>query len=913
MIRKRNLCFGLLLLFAAGGCLHSCRQDAFEETLPGREPLLAQGRYLTARSGEASIADNPDAKPFAIGTPYRLLAFTKPYDPEQPDDATPAAYPRFNKVAWEGETSGGLHYIGLDRPDYWFGFAAIGDEPANKLAGGLVSLDFYGFTYGKAENPQAGYIELDAPTGETTPAEGSLASLTRTERVNDDGTLNDLLRGELFNQNIATAGKEASAATQSILPFKHSFSKLQFYVVQQPAETPDENGDPLPCFPGLRLEKVEVTGTYLEGSVYLQDGKVKLPDVDPATRPLAFDEQYEGDVTPKEVAIGEMLVFPSDGAALKNADKADGYSVGLDITVSSPNRRDIERFLANTESPGEVEEVTAADGTSYYRGTVVEKSIIDYDPATGKKTELRFKQNTCYRLVIWFQKDAVRIITVIPQVEEWLPGEGTEENPWQEQALGQPQMFDNIVWSDRNLGADHYDPATDFEKTIGYFYQSGRNIPYYPFDTKEYYTFSGNQAFRIPGKEFPAPEDANKSILADVESAEFSKYMFYPIVDKEIINIYNTDKQQWWGGARNSWIWSINTDKSADHNKEVQLFIPEKKTENFYFDFVKQNNEKPTPENHGLTPEQDMHWELKPQNQPTAGAWIVPSSDDFMSIFPSTPHAGNITFRGGGDNSQPMIGWGTSWISEIPSNIETLRVTVPFYEPNTKETKENEAWKILAKYENEEEDKGSTHIEAYIRSPKWGNNLNYEPKGDPEEGFASVYVISRKGEDNNSLPPNLRELKNNGKDKYCIKSWGTIYAIKRVYTPQAYRMRWRVICKTYGTNQDAAGMYVEICRYRCNATDHLNEKNFMTYDWDHPAATIYFPICGLGDWNGQYINFGTECQYATSDKIENSLTGALQMKITGADPSNAYIAIVKNVMNRNFAKQIRPIGGGYNE
>lgn len=53
--------------------------------------------------------------------------------------------------------------------------------------------------------------------------------------------------------------------------------------------------------------------------------------------------------------------------------------------------------------------------------------------------------------------EGVRIIAIVPQVYEWLIGEGTEEMPWQEQELGRTIVFDNIIWNDRNLGADGWD------------------------------------------------------------------------------------------------------------------------------------------------------------------------------------------------------------------------------------------------------------------------------------------------------------------------------------------------------------------------------------------------------------------------------------------------------------------------
>lgn len=864
MNRKYYILSTALLSLLAGGCLLSCQQDDFGEALPDRETLITQGRYLTARSVDAVAAsEDPDkASWFEAGTPYRLLAFTKPYDASEPEDkGNTVNHPRFNKVAWEGTTSDGLRFINIaGEPDKWFGFSAVEGETGDK--DGLVSIDFYGFTYGKKEEThQSDYIALDDLSGETMP-EKELALLKHTETVSDDGTmLNDLLRGELLNQNIFTAGKDAST-TQSILPFTHCFSKLRFLVVQQAEDNPDGNGNPVPCFPNIQIEKIEVTGTYKTGAVYLQDGKVELTNL--ISRPLQFRDTYKGAVTLQQVDMGEMIIFPSDGAALK--DKADGYSVGLNITVKSKNKKDIEQFLANTNPEGK-REVTGND-TDGWSGTVEKDSIID----NYTNMVLHFKQNTAYTLVLSFQKNAVRIITVIPQVEEWLPGEGTDANPWQDQALGQPQMFDNIVWSDRNLGADHYNPlGENFEKTIGYFYQSGRNIPYYTFNYK---------VSAIP--DFGTKNTQN--IADKVTKWQNTEYRFYPIVDSKILKMTGSNE------------WTMYTSSG-----NPQMIIPEKKTEkNYYFDFLRGTDNG----NSGLTEEQDMHWEEGQQNQPITGAWVIPSSKDFMTIFPSTPHAGNITLRDGGNNSTPMD-WGKGGEDRRVNGTNTLRVTVPYYtvgmaEPTHRTDNYQKAWKTLKK--NEYDYEGTTHTDKYgMGGPASGDNLKYEPDGDPEDGYASVYVISGKAEESESLSGNIKE-------QFKIQTWGTIYAIKRVYTPQAYRMRWRALIAKEGKQNPC--LYIEICRYRCNADDHLNETNYSSYDWEHPAARIYFPVCGLGDWTGEYINFGTECQYATSDPIVDGKTSALQIKITGDNAANAYIAIVKNVVNRNFAKQIRPIGWG---
>ncbi len=979
----------ILLILLTCISLSACQEDDFRpamEQAPDMESVIAQGKYLAARNAEtySAIVDPEKGTWFPIGTPFRLLAFTKPYVKDDPDYETdPAKYkyattPRFNEVAWEGEIlvyGDTLRYINVkEKTDKLFGFTALtsddgslSEEEGNK-PDNLVALDFYGFTYGKKVDNRDNYIPLD-----NNPSTTALEELKRTESVSADGkSLNDLLRGALFNRDIHNAGISDNIATQSILPFKHCFSKLKFMVVQQPkdnsAESDDKkddidfNNSTEPSFKNLYVEDVKVIGTYGSGSVYLKDGKVELIG-DPIDRPLKIKDGYKDPVTTTQVEIGEMILFPSANSALKGKETTPdgGYTLGLEITVRCPEKKTLENFIRNTSGreplENEIEPVTVNNET-YYRCTVKKDKILNsnYDDIDNGNdiVPLYLKQNTSYTIVIAFQKDAVRIITVIPLVEQWLQGEGTPEDPWQDQALGQPQMFDNIVWSDRNLGADGYDPTDKyFEYTIGYYYQPHRNIPYFPFNTRDYYKQktdendnivydeNGNIVYYMPT--VPTPEDKRKKPLYLALSYSSSTHKVYPMVDARLLRMmHQTDGYSTSigvGGSDNTWIVKDGDVYYIDENgKKIytyndnrpQMVIPETKPTNRYFDFYQ-----------GIWDVDNEHWEEDgQQNQPVEGAWTIPSSENFMTIFPSTPHAGNFAFRGGGYNNNPMSQWSQS--NTMEDDVKTLRVTVPYYvdgmekpgEVNGTDYRSNatdnykKAWNVLKKHKNSDGlgDPGTTHIgdNTYNgKEPGW-ENISVEPDGDPEAGYASVYVISRdenainkKGEkilNKYELPPATKELDPKN-EKYKIRSWGTIYAIKRVYTPQAYRMRWRVVCADgFGTTDNPVpAFYVEICRYRCNADDELTEENYKDYDWDHPAAKIYFPMCGIVE-NAVYYNFGTECLYATSDAIAKrngqAVVSVLQMKVTGDDTSNTYIAVVRDVVDRNYGMQVRPIVGG---
>ncbi len=931
MNRKYDIIRFAALLLLAAGCFHSCRENDFDGFEPeDRQSLIAQGRYLTSGVTPANGAEEPG---FAEGTPYRLLAYTTPYnsknptyDPELPNCTDKVDDPRFNKVAWEGETASGLRYINIqtDRPDRWFGFSPLAKEETgdtkDEAAGdeGLVSLDFYSFTYGQVETPAPGYIALDGVTERTLPDPEThpLSSLKRTETVSvTTGELNDLMWGRLLNQNIATVG-HGTTGTQSVLPFKHCFSKLRFKVYQQT----EDDGETL-CFPGIAVTNVTVTKTPATGAVYLENGKVELPGDFKPTDPDAVQPErelnltYTNDaavgpvqveevpVTGVETPVGEMLVFPSDGSALTNTNLADGYDVGLKITVAASTRKDIENFLRNTG--GDPTAVTELDD-GRWSGTIVKDFIIDCTDDVNSDKHLYFRQNTIYTLVIWFVRDAVRIITVVPMVEPWIDGEGTETDPWEDQALGQPQMFDNVVWSDRNVGADHYDPTdgTHFEATVGYFFQAGRNIPYYPFKVAE------------GAPDYATISEKMEGQLLSAEITDWGKtpFRFYPIVDKRILNL----KESYW--------WTMGWSATP------QMSIPESKPENAYFDFLKAYGDPEQRYLTGLQDDQNMYWDQNPDNQPVAGLWKIPSAAEFVTVFPSTPYAGNISFNKIGHKTS-LDDWGLNGAKDSekdfqmerpdpnhPERTDVLRVTVPFYTSDMKDhTVETHtfpagtdsfykaAWETLRSHG----DQGTTHLEQYKHG--WdqsdpGTMPELEPMGDPAPGYASTYIISRAGDDETTLSEDFLKKADPNNDRFIVRSWGTIYAIKRVYTSEAYRMRWRAKIAKEGTKNPC--IYIEVCRYRCNETDSLTEENYMKYDWDHPAARIYFPIGGLGDFTGDYINFGMECVYATSDPISNGRVNALQIKITGNNASNAYIAVVKGQLNRNFGMQIRPVMRG---
>lgn len=919
MNKIRNNISHILVSLAAGACFQGCQNADIEMPVPDRETWIAQSRYLTARNAEtAAAAEDPDKSAwFETGTPYRLLAFTKAYSESDPTDETVATYPRFNKVAWDGEISG-LRYINLaSDPGKWFGFAALDGEPGG--TDNLVSLDFYGFTYGKTEERTTDYIEPDGLSGETTPAGGTLTSIKRTETLNDDGELRDLMRAQLLNQNITTVSA-ASSSTQSILPFRHCFSQLQFMIVQQADDT-DGNS---PRYTDIYVDRIDVTGTYSKGAVYLQDGKVELNETDKQSRTLR--QTYSGPVPTAQTAVGEMIVFPSDGSAMKEG--GDGYAVGLSIVVKGSDRATIENFLVNSGSTGTAEQHD--DGLWY--GTIAKDHITDM---YLENTPLYLKQNTSYTIVISFQDNTVRVAVVIPQIEEWLTGEGTTENPWQDQVVGQPQTFGNTVWSDRNLGADHFDPEVDFEGTVGYFYQNGRNIPYWPFNAEIYYAAAGEEINTYREKwphlrdnphsavnHVPIPDpvaDKRKVRLATVPKTTESWFHPYPMVDSRILTMPTTYSQYHWSDG-------------ITNQQESTIWCGKNGIGSYQLDIPKTQGNKSMAFAHDQGDNDYLQWEKGASTQPVPDGWAVPTPEQYAEIFPTEPFAGNITFRGGGYDKKPSQ-WccGNEGKTKMSDDVKVLRITVPYYskEHNEDLYPGNPSYQKARNLLIANNDEGITHEDKYTYTyansghpdieTETGSaamtpyyNRAYFPKGDPADGYASVYILSRDGDDSYGFrdADNIYSDDSNEDIRLMTRTWGVIYAIKKIYTPEAYRMRWRVMYVPLpgdgSRTKNIPGMYIEVCRYSCTKDTRLDEDNYKSLDWDHPVARIYFPISGY--LSRQYYNLGTEGMYATSGAITKQSStlkcATLHIKMSGEGCDNQFIALTEQE-SATSGKQLR--------
>ena len=788
---------------------------------------------------------------FQAGTAYRLVMFTKGFeatDTSKPVLTTDSVL-RYNGSATETPLGmGTFQYLVVNDKTHnnndWFGFKSlVADETGRR------SISFYGFTYGEEDAP-----ELDAD------------AYTRTEEVNENGELKDLMWGILVDQNDDTAKFPCE------IPFRHAFSQLEFKVSQLESETVAGQG-----MYKLGIERIAVTGTYKSGTVDLFTGKTTLDegnryaDEGRALSKISVDydlEKHEYIAVDTPDSLGAMIVFPSAAESLSGG--VGEYTIGLKITLKGTEEQ--VKKLVGTDN------VKQSSSGDYYIGDyIVEQvysSVYGGDDPTDDNgsiaaSPLYLQAGSKYTLHIVLMEDEVRVVTVVPSKVEWLPGE-TEpdeegnENTFSTEVVGQPIFFDNTMWMDRNLGANEADPGGgQYDHTIGYYYQNNRNIPYWPYKISSFQDLTTKR---------PTPKDRYLNDLSTFSEWGDPQYKVYPIIDETVMNS-DPHKTKWRIGSDNiNWKSYFTTLQKTIDNSGSYIFFS----------------------GNANIPWSNNSWEER-DNQPAPPGYALPTQEQFQSIFPTTVFAGNITFL-------KMYDTGTDWNGEtsMADSQKQIRICVPFYKDADNYANTNMVY--YRKWESLQDPGASPGERSYSNYGGPYKYSNKEPDGDPSVGYCSVYIISRMYED---------EIGKISNEEYRTKEWGTIYGIKKIGTTEAYRMRWKV------KNADKTGtdprLYVEVCMYSCTKDDNLTLENYRNYDWTHPVSQMFFPLCGEVEgrttkrvdnnvefWIGAgFSSYGSAVLYATATG-----NAALHIKITGDNPQNQYMSVVSNEVQTN-AKQIR--------
>lgn len=434
-------------------------------------------------------------------------------------------------------------------------------------------LDFYALTYGNTTLPICGSEADGIPVCNVTSSAG--------------GVLPDLRRAVLTGQS----GINSGVIT---LPFKHTLSKLKFEVVKQKPENGSAGVDVLA---GIELKGITVSD-YSEGALLLSTGEYSYMGgkSDRAVLGSGFSQAVTESVQFVTIdgqsgsAAAECLIFPTlttaaEGLKIKVAtkgtnsgDRTDTYEIRVPVIGDDGEVRKDENGKTVTEP-------------------------------------FRFLPNYEYTLTITITNSDVQIITIIPRRYDWI------EHNDDSQYMGQPLTFNGVMWMDRNLGATSADMTTPegWEAGRGYYYQVGRDIPYF---VKRTVNFKGSD-----GKTYTRPYCRGYSSGAAP----------YPVITgKEGVSAIS--------GPQNPTNVAVTFD-DVKEGKTVAWIVSKA-------DATDWDN------THAIS---INRWKT-PLNDPCPKGWRLPTYIEFAGIMPLEDKSGDITF---------LQHSGTSWIETMSNDPES--------------------------------------------------------------------------------------------------------------------------------------------------------------------------------------------------------------------------------------------------
>lgn len=322
---------------------------------------------------------------------------------------------------------GTKYLLYANRGNEWPLYNTEGAEQANHTIGygsPLVyddtPISIYGVTYGTADSPS------QAP--KNTPLDNPMIK----EEVIDN-TLCDLM----FSNNLI--GQTINNGYRLEMDFKHAMSKVEFMIVKQ-----DESKDDEKKLKDVKLKRIELTGMRTSGTLDIVNGQWKYEGNKTSRTYYNNAEGLPIGTTSTQVSDQEFLIFP-------NEDETNLEDITVKVTLSGIEGKDVVE-----------EEYTLKESN--------EENLPEED--WSKLPPFKFQKNHRYTLLITVLKDEVRTIAIAPQVYDWID-KNRDDN-----YLGQPVTFANLMWMDRNLGAKSADCENDWEACRGYYYQYARNIPY---------------------------------------------------------------------------------------------------------------------------------------------------------------------------------------------------------------------------------------------------------------------------------------------------------------------------------------------------------------------------------------------------------------------------------------------------
>ena len=685
---------------------------------------------------------------------------------------------------------------------------------------GNVERDFYGFTSASQEAPEAKKVN----------------ETYRIERT-DGADYTDYLRGEL----IYPYGGAIMKGGILQMPFKHIMAQVCF----QASMSTDVKGKIEIVSVELLGDKEGKTGITKSGTYQVYENEFtfdgeEIRTAQPAN-PLALSE--------KAGVIDTLLIFPTYKTE-KEAETAEAQPENAPVTYMR---------ITFTDKDGVYKEFGKDDDGNK------QITLPIYNANTNDP--LVFRQNHSYTLHVTFITDQQRVVMLVPQVLNWIEKEGTEDTGWMAtEDLGQPVTFNGLLWSDRNLGATSGNPTRsveDWYNSLGYIYQYGRNIPYYPFTVNENGKGSGNYTV------YDTPAD----------EAYQNNRLIYPVINPESWGVEGA-----MGGEGRWYIHPVTNQNNGNPglvwDLDGERFQKLYARDPGYADFGYYNLSGDYKLSYLDGYQGD--W-LNNTNTPCPPGWRLPTLSEFMSILPSSSFAGNITFRRfdgtmGGNGGPIAMGRDDAERDREPDfeSAFSQRRIEEMTDPGNRNQPAYEGYfPYIYREENDDFQDGTDVKGQYILSMADEDRIQIRNRKEIEglEGWLG------------------RDIDRNGDSQDF--NWGVIYGIKNQGTARAYRMKWsiRLMYEGQPTKYDDGSMefaaednpfhgVLVIERFEATKEDTFEPERresygdvLKKYDWEHPVAVMYLPIGGICDaeWSkGKMANVGSEVWYATSETAEDN-------------------------------------------
>ncbi len=674
------------------------------------------------------------------------------------------------------------------------------------------------------------------------------------------------------------------------MPFKHTLSKLNFFATILNDGSIDET---------IKIKALTVWD-YDKATFNMADGMYKggsrTLDSERGYRATPIQALNLGDDADKHIQVEKepsytkfatCLVFPTEGA--KYASPFAGTE-----TDSLNNRVTVDLTIT----------VNGVEKTFY-------KIPLKY---TSNQPEV-FHPDREYNITFTLTANSV-VVTFMPEYYEYIEHTTTLRD-WE---VGEPIDFGGVLWAASNLGATACDAtagALAWEYSRGFYYQYGRNIPFYArrtvldphpyagihtgtddgewWEEKALYLYTGTN-YEKDGLTENVPIPYGNTVWTNKHNHGARLYPYIPVLwEREttpenflkeyVPYLYGSDTGQ--DTPTECYSDPYKANEEGQYNKS-----------GFALSRFSGTNRPWDAKNAKASTNWDSRIaNYSPKNSPAPKGWRLPTRDEFLSIIPSSTKVGDISFCG-----KASEGSGPHCIASAQdeTSLETAQQNVERVYMH-EVTDESDYEKLPAVYVGIYQDGGGT------------NDLEFNPDGKYREGWGSVYAIKRykhsnayairwqiiiadKEEFNKDQVVSARPLskiENEDGEKRWYLGRGVLVISKYDLDGDVSKVRLEAV-KTGATIYEPT----DVAEYTCYAYIDKNSNDKYdsgeeAVDWDNPSGQIYLPISGYSlatSSGGQALIYpGCEGIYWTADRGKNEECGvSIRMKYAG-DYLSRYI------------------------